>query len=252
MIDTFPQLDQLIFRGPAVFSETGQPALIHTISRHPTLSVAQFRYQRGDITTLAKSAQDLRRVRATVSYSPDVIESLLQAGLQISALGVIGLSSLRAWLQYTGEAKVYHIHFLEIDGGGQEIENLVVKYRETLETVIIFGDESIRSTPWIHKWVKGLQVIDESMMILKLTCRKSFDGTFSRVSALTLKSHQTRKHLIPSDGYLRLCESLRALFPDLETMTLKFLDDQASVRSEDPDVDVTPEARAFSPFLMRY
>jgi len=241
MINAFSCLCSFAFKSITVFSAATQLAITQAINQHPSLKVACLPLRLDE--ALSDSIEDLTRLRiANVPASSlQHVQPLLRAGLQIDCLSVHDLSSLKDWLRYSSEVKIYGLYFHEIDDPGRDIEKLVLKYMDTLETVTLQGDKNIRDSHWLR--ISALQLLDDDVMILSLRGHKSFDKTFSRFSDLTVFSPLPQQHILSSGGFSRFCKSLHFSFPDLEALTIKFFVNALQTQSNE-FTDVIPEVRA--------
>ena len=247
MINTFSCLCSFAFKSITVFSAATQLAITQAINRHPSLKVACLPLRLDE--ALSDPIEDLTRLRIAniPASSLQHVQPLLRAGLQIDCLSVHDLSSLKDWLRYSSEVKIYGLYFHEIDDPGRDIEKLVSKYMDTLETVTLQGDKNIRdSSHWLR--ISALQLLDDDVMILSLRGHKSFDKTFSTFSDLTVFSPHPQQHILSSGGSFRFCKSLHSSFPDLEALTIKFFVNALQTQSNE-FMDVIPEVRAQIDYL---
>jgi len=127
---------------------------------------------------------DLRRVRAMcVSFPLDAMQPLLRAGLQIDCLYLNEIHVLKSWLQYQGTTKIYSLEFDDMDGAGEEIEHLILKYLDTIKKVTITGEQNAKDVPAIRDCIDGFHFTSD-IQLLSLTCVKAADKTFSSCSNL--------------------------------------------------------------------
>jgi len=224
MINTFTHLDTFAFKGIAFLGVTTQLKVLQAISQHPSLSLAKVmlgRIDKENLSALSAPSMDLRRVRAMcVSCPPDAMQPLLRAGLQIDCLYLNELHVLNSWLQYQGTTTIYSLDFDGMDGAGEGIEHLILKYLDTIKKVTITGEKNAKNVPAIRNCIDGFHFTAD-VQLLSLTCVKAADKTFSSCSNLVIISSQSRQHLVASGAFSRLCSRLHSTFPDLKSLRFR-------------------------------